>query len=225
MSTAGELIQQHPANVVANPGYKTTSDKAWAHDYNPIKTTTVHTIIGRDGITHANFEDAFMGMEEDDSLRFRQPAVRTNQRHWRLETEADCENWFNTEITNVVLSAWHDYPPLMQTSHTKPLSEENISENVDCTFSVKYGQKRYTVAIGEFKRNLIDPQQWQSGSITRSGQRSLSQELRGYASKYQCPQVFCFDGSRLILLQFRAYRIDDIMSDTCPIDCWVIPVK
>ncbi|EWG52271.1 hypothetical protein FVEG_11054 [Fusarium verticillioides 7600] len=136
MSTAGELIQQHPANVVANPGYKTTSDKAWAHDYNPIKTTIVHTII-RNGITDANFEDAFMGMENDDELRFRQPAVRTNQRHWRLETEADCENWFNTEITKVVLSAWHDYPPLMQTSHTKPLSEENISENVDCTFSVK----------------------------------------------------------------------------------------
>ncbi|EWZ77924.1 hypothetical protein FOXG_21397 [Fusarium oxysporum f. sp. lycopersici 4287] len=223
-NSAEKLIQQHPTNVVANPGYKTASDKSWSNSYKPIKSTTSYIKI-QNGVIDANFENAFMGMMEDDAMRFRQPAVPTNQRYWRLETEADCENWFNTEITNVVLSAWHSNPPLMQTSHTKPLTEENIPENVDCTFSVKHGGKRYTVAIGEFKRNLLDPNEWGSGSINKGGQRKLSQELRGYASKYKCPQVFCFDGSNLVLLQFRAHRVEGIKNEDCEIDSWMIPVK
>ncbi|CAH0046087.1 unnamed protein product [Clonostachys solani] len=178
-STAEALILQHPTNSVNNPLYVTGSDKAWARDYEPIKRVITHTFVGSDGITYANFEDAFLGLHDDDALRFRQPAVPPNNRHWRLESEADCENWFNTEITNVVLSAWHSYPPMTQTSHTKPLLEQNTPENVDSTFSVKFGQQRRTVAIGEIKRNLIDTADWQRGSITAASQRKLSQELRG----------------------------------------------
>ncbi|KAH7465221.1 hypothetical protein FOMA001_g17346 [Fusarium oxysporum f. sp. matthiolae] len=223
-NTAEALILSHPTNPMHNPGYVTQSDKVWAQDFKAIKTVTTQTIIGGDGKTHANFEDSFMKLQDDDALRFREPAVHPNNRLWRLETEADCENWFNSEITNVVLSAWNTYPPITQSSHTKPISEENITENIDCTFSVKIGNQRRTVAIGEFKRNLISAE-WQTGSINKSGQRTFSKELRGYAHKYQCPQVFCFDGARLILLQFRAFRLDDIKEESCKIDCWVFPVK
>ncbi|KAI3571799.1 hypothetical protein IWW34DRAFT_767223 [Fusarium oxysporum f. sp. albedinis] len=73
-NSAEELIQQHPTNVVANPGYKTASDKPWSNSYKPIKSTTSCMKI-HNGVIDANFENAFMGMMEDDAIRFRQPAV------------------------------------------------------------------------------------------------------------------------------------------------------
>ncbi|KAF4423771.1 hypothetical protein F53441_14247 [Fusarium austroafricanum] len=179
MSTSEELILQHSTNVISNTGYKTVSDKPWARTYKPIKNVISHTIIGRDGQYHSDFETAFMELQDDDQLRFNQPAVHPNNRHWRLETEADCENWFNTEVVNVVLSAWHSYPSLTQSSHIKPISEIRIPENVDSTFSVKVGQQRKTVAIGEFKRNLLTADEWQGGTLRAADQRKLSQELRG----------------------------------------------
>jgi hypothetical protein len=44
-----------------------------------------------------------------------------------------------------------------------------------------------------------------------------------YAHKYQCPQVFCFDGETLLLLQFRASRESRLEEKDCPVDCWVLP--
>ncbi|KAF5692054.1 hypothetical protein FDENT_3074 [Fusarium denticulatum] len=162
-NTAQQLILQHSTNPVNNPGYETKTDKVWARAYKPIKKVTSHTMTGADGMTYANFEGAFLPLQADDELRFRQTAVPPNNRHWRLETEADCENWFHTEVVNVVLSAWHAYPAVTQTSHTKPVTEENIAENVDCVFSVRVGNTRRTVAIGEMKRNLLE-EDWQDGT-------------------------------------------------------------
>jgi len=98
-----------------------------------------------------------------------------------------------------------------------------------------------TSVIGEMKRNLITPQDWQTGDISSKGsQKKLSQELRGcvaytyctsynnakynsYAHKYRCPQIFCFDGQTLLLFQFRTPRLDKIIDEDCPVDCWVLP--
>jgi hypothetical protein len=46
-----------------------------------------------------------------------------------------------------------------------------------------------------------------------------------YAYKYRCPQIFCFDGSLLVLLQFKAYRLEDLKDEACPVDCWAIPIE
>lgn len=51
----------------------------------------------------------------------------------------------------------------------------------------------------------------------------LTKHVR-YAAKYVCPQVFCFDGAVLVLLQFRAFRAEDINDEKCPIDCWTLPI-
>ncbi|GKU16652.1 unnamed protein product [Fusarium langsethiae] len=180
MYTSYDLILQDSTNVINNTKYKTASDKVWARVYKPITKVISHTIIGRDGQYHSDFETAFMELQDDDQLRFNQPAVHPNNRHWRLETEADCENWFNTEVVNVVLSAWHSYPSLTQSSHIKPLSETSIPENVDSTFSIKMvGQERKALAIGEFKRNILAEEQWQGGTLVSALQKKLSQELRG----------------------------------------------
>ena len=44
-----------------------------------------------------------------------------------------------------------------------------------------------------------------------------------YASKYRCPQIFCFDGRTLLLLQFKATVASDIKSPDCIAECWAIP--
>lgn len=128
-----------------------------------------------------NFDDAFLPLYEDDNLRLSQPAEPPNSRKWRFETEADCENWFNTEVVNVVLSAWNSYPSILQSSHNKPVSEENIAENIDSIFTFKSEGAKRVLAIGEIKRNLIKSMFWQRGNPASSAsQKKLSQELRGY---------------------------------------------
>ncbi|KAL2255464.1 hypothetical protein VTK26DRAFT_3346 [Humicola hyalothermophila] len=223
--TARDQISQHPTNRVNSPDYITYTDKPWARICAPIQNILVHTAIGADGKTSANFEAAFLPWCDDDRLRLDEYAVPPSRRTWRLETEADCELWFHTEISNVLLAAWSRYPEVMQTSHTKPPRVESIPEEVGSTHSVKFGGVRTVLAIGEMKRNLIDVRAWQRGDISnKSAQKELSQELRGYADKYQCPpQVFCFDGSALLLLQFRAINAEDIREPDCAVDCWVLP--
>jgi hypothetical protein len=44
-----------------------------------------------------------------------------------------------------------------------------------------------------------------------------------YAHEYECPQVFCFDGDTLLLLQFRAPQPSQLLEDDCPVDCWAFP--
>ncbi len=44
-----------------------------------------------------------------------------------------------------------------------------------------------------------------------------------YAYKYRCPQLYCFDGETLLLLQFQAQKPENIKDANCPVDCWVIP--
>ncbi|KAI8677297.1 hypothetical protein NCS56_00619500 [Fusarium sp. Ph1] len=223
-NTAEHHILQHPANPVEETKHTTASDKIWARGYAPICNIVVHSFVADDGLTHANFDDAFMRLDADDVLRMKETAVPTNNRHWRLGFEADCENWFNTEVANVTLAAWKRYPGVIQASHCKPLSSQSIPENIDSTFSIKFAGKRAPLVIGEMKRNLISATAWQSGFILgQASQMKLSQELRGYACKYECPQVFCFDGSTLLLLQFRALRAKDLEDVRCWVDCWVLP--
>ena len=178
-NTAEHHILQHPTNPVHNTRYTTSSDKQWARRYKPIANIVPRTSVV-DGVTYADFEAACLPLYDDDTVRMNEFAVEPNPREWRFEVEADCENWFNSEISNVVLAAWMRYPALLQTSHNKPLTEETISENVDSTYSTKIGNQRVSLVIGEMKRNLIAPQDWQAGDISTKGvQKKLSQELRG----------------------------------------------
>lgn len=254
-TTVADLLSQHPTNEVQNAGYVTQSDKSWTRNYHAIRNILVNTLIGEDGLTYANFERAFLPWDADDSLRTTAHAVSPNHRMWRFESEADCELWFHSEISNIVLPAWNQFPVVTQTLHTKPPRVDNISEEVDAVYSVRSGGGRTVLVIGEMKRNLLDASLWQRGNISsNAGQKKLSRELRGcvnpispnllpalvelclylsrilsdrrqpsYADKYQCPQVFCFDGETLLVLQFRANKVEDILEENCPVDCWVLP--
>jgi len=178
--TAEYHMGEHPTNPVKNTRYKTATGKTWADDVHPITNQlVVHTYAEADGRTNAIFEPYMEPMYEDDPHRGREYATAPNYRKWRFEYEADIENWFHTEVSNVVLSAWARYPSILQTSHNKPLSAEPISQNVDATYSARINGARVPVIIGEFKRNIIKTTVWQSGNVKGEGQKALSRELRG----------------------------------------------
>ncbi|KAK4102498.1 hypothetical protein N658DRAFT_339775 [Parathielavia hyrcaniae] len=232
-TTVADVVHQAPANPVHNAGYLTQTDKQWARAYRPIQNLIVHTFVDNNGYTDARLTQGLHPWFLDDDVRMECPAVFPNPRTWRFETEADCELWFHTEISNVTLAAWREHREVTQSSHIKPPREVSISEEVDSTYTVKYLRNKTVLAIGEMKRNLIKPSRWQEGSLAgAANQLRLSQELRGhrltkiklsYADQYQCPQVLCFDGETLLLLQFRADRPEDIRDQNCAVDCWVFP--
>jgi hypothetical protein len=183
MASAGELILQHPVNLVDNPKYITYTDKYWAREYPPLRNFTVHSTVDHDGTIHAAFDPAFLPLCADEERRTSEPAQPPNSRFWRLETEADVEHWWHTEISDVVLAAWARYPAIVQTCHTKPLTEQTIPENVDSTYAMYAGNMRVPIAIGEMKRNLINATHWKSGNLMEA-QQKLARELRGYVDNH-----------------------------------------
>ncbi|AEO63323.1 uncharacterized protein THITE_2108411 [Thermothielavioides terrestris NRRL 8126] len=221
-----QLLRQHSTNPVQYTGLTTNTDKKWAKEFHPITRLIGHTTLGADGETvYANF-DAMAPPLADDDFRVAKHAFPPNERRWRLETEEDCGVWFHTEVSNIVLPAWNDRPAVLQTCQSKPASTtKSIKENVDMIYALadSHLQKRPLV-IGEWKRNIIRSKAWLAGNIGTAGtQVNLSRELRGYAVKYSCPHVFCFDGQYLLLLQFRAATKEDLKRQDCEVDCWVIP--
>lgn len=46
---------------------------------------------------------------------------------------------------------------------------------------------------------------------------------QSYAYLYQCPQIFRFDNSTFLMLQFRAETIEAIKDPECLVNCWVFP--
>lgn len=178
MSSAGELILQHSQNFVDNPLYVSYTDKPWARSYPPMQNLSVHSTVDQEGTFHATFDPEFLPLGDDEEKRASEAVHPPNHRFWRLETEADIEHWWHTEVSNIVLAAWARYPAVVQTCHTNPLREVSISENVDSTYGVYIGNQRFPVAIGEMKRNLISPSQWQTGNLA-AAQQKLARELRG----------------------------------------------
>jgi hypothetical protein len=178
MPTAEELILQHAVNSVYNTDLTSSTDKNWARAYAPLQNLHIHTTVNADDTVSATFDPYFLPPLADEQRRINEPAQHPNVRFWRFETESDIEHFWNTEISDVVLAAWARYPALVQTSHTKPLSEVNISENVDSTYGLYIGNVRVPVAVGEIKRIFISPMEWQTGNL-RPGQVKLARELRG----------------------------------------------
>lgn len=180
-TTVGSLLHQHPHNPVKETHNQSQSNKSWAKAYHPISKFKVWTSVQGPNAVVANFDDAFLGEYDDESLRLNQPAHPPNDRTWRLDSEADAVLWFHTEISNVVLAAFTGYPVVIQASHEKPLTGDRVDQVVDASYSIQYGNKRLPVAVGEFKRGLLRFEHWQSGNMRHGQQTIISQELRGYA--------------------------------------------
>jgi hypothetical protein len=104
-----------------------------------MRNLTVHTTVDHEAIVHAAFDPAFLPLCNDEEKRTTEPSYPANSRFWRLETEADVEHWWHTEISDVVLAAWATYPAVVQSCHIKPLVDVQIPENVDSTYAIYIG--------------------------------------------------------------------------------------
>ncbi|KAK1762179.1 hypothetical protein QBC33DRAFT_601981 [Phialemonium atrogriseum] len=170
----------------------------------------------------------FLPMLADDDIRKSTLAYPSNVRRWRPATEADCGLWFHTEVSNIILPARFDYPAVLQKIEAKPPSlVVQIPETVDIVYDLSHPNSgKYPLVIGEWKRNLIDPERVAGKGASRVCCRICYNAWcqRQYAIEYECPYMFClfcFDGEQLLLLQFWATSLED-MND-CLVDCWVIP--
>ena len=185
-TTVEELLKQHPTNFVVETGSTTTTKKDWTENYSPIQYLKVHTKVMPGGMVWADFDgtEQFDGpfFEEfaDDQLRRSMEAYPPNTRVWHLESESDISDYFLAEIAGPVLAGWSRYPCIVQTSEARPLHDIKISEKADHLYSLPFANTRLPQTIGEMKRNLIKPEQWQAGALLISpDQLRLSCELRG----------------------------------------------
>ena len=178
-STVNQLLGEHSRNPGYNPRYPSNSKKNWTSKFEPIHNLRVHTAILESGMVVADF-GAFLPDYRDEQKRMALPSNRPNDnREWYLAMEEDGKSWFNTEVSNVVLSAFTLYPGIRQELEAKPLSTINIPETVDMMYTLRVGNIRAPVAIGETKRNILRPEEWQAGRLRNEQQLKLSQELRG----------------------------------------------
>lgn len=179
-STVMDLIHMHSVNPVIETRMQTDSNKSWAKDFRPISRLLVHTVLEGTNAAIANFDGIFTPELADDARRSNERASPPSNRSYRLYSEADGVSWFDTEISNVVLAAFRGAPNVMlQHQHPPKRSVAGSSgiKLVDTAYTLKHGSTSHNLAIGEFKRNLINPREWQGGQLSR--QKGLSQELRG----------------------------------------------
>lgn len=178
MSSVQSLISDHPSNSIDNPNITSYTMKTWAKSYAPIRRYRLHTVVDEQGMTYADFDTPFLPLMDDEEKRMSEVGHPPNSRHWRFETEADIEHWWHTEVSDVVLAAWHKYPTIVPTDHTNPPGDVNIPQSVDSTYAMYIHGERAPIIIGEMKRNLIQASEWSGGELGEP-RKKLTQELRG----------------------------------------------
>lgn len=177
-ATIEQLLHAHPTNSVEETGYESSTRKEWTRNYKPIGKVTVHT-FEQNGAIAANF-DALVPEQADDQHRKSLRAYPPNPHSWRMDTEADARHWFYHEVSDIVMAAFASSPPLVQVAEAKAFSEQPVAQVVDESFTFRPPRRsRIPLVIGEFKRNILNPGEWQRGKIVSSLQSALSRELRG----------------------------------------------
>ncbi|KAH8691933.1 hypothetical protein BGW36DRAFT_464533, partial [Talaromyces proteolyticus] len=181
-----------------------------------------------------------------DVIGLETPAHHLNMCPQLAETEGDVMRDFDQNIIVPVELAFsgssalskpnpnaapiHGAPKLWSRSLVGSSESGSSTKTVDYQMMMSHREPSLELPcmIGELKKPqviklsqwLFNPEYPADGKTTR-----LQQELRGYAYKYQCPQVFLFDTRTLVIVQFRASSVQDIREEDCPVDCCVIPWK
>lgn len=181
--SAGFHIRSRSMNPVHDSAHNEETDKPWVQRFAPITGLLVRTRDVDDGWIAGDFNEAFLPEYEDERERNELPGSATRPREWRLETKANCEAYFRTEISGVVLAAWARVGVYEDRQHRPVLARnEAIQDTVDIayTWMTTVHHKTWIMAIGAIKLREIDRPLWQSGDISASeSQMRLSRELRG----------------------------------------------
>lgn len=167
-TTVQAILQEHPHNSVRNENNHTSTKKAWA-----TKFPVIRNLRPREG--QDSFDEVFHSEDNDDLVRLGRPCFPLNDRSWILDTEADGRAFFNAEVVSPVLAAFTNAPLITQSEESSPVS----SALIDTRFRIEWNNNTYDAAIGEYKRNIIVPDEWIDGHLHDANQKKLSQELRG----------------------------------------------
>ncbi|KAH9225577.1 hypothetical protein K456DRAFT_1766891 [Colletotrichum gloeosporioides 23] len=225
---ASNLLSERPENVVVNAGIQTYSG---ANKFNntrsiPDAQLKIHTVYKNGHYQGASW-DALLDPFEDDYLRLESETRKPNARAaWVLEVEQDGADYFNQEISAVVLSKLIEHPRIFSQSQMGP-PRGRSGKFIDVVYYWKdtsdpNGNLKHVGFIGDFKRNVLKPNLWSDRKTAGDpNQVALSRELRGYAIEYGCPQIFCFDLNAFLFLQFRATKESKLSDANCPVDCWI----
>lgn len=174
-NTVRQLINMHSTNTVKETMMVSESRKGWVNEYPPITRIRLHSYTQPDGSVIADFDSVFLPLDTDDEVRLDAQAFPPNRRHYRLYSEEDGTAWFNNEVSNIVMTAFQDFPLITQQAQHRPKRGSGV---VDLAYCMHFGGQITNLVIGEFKRNLIRPEHWMDRKLT--GDQSLfSRELRG----------------------------------------------
>ncbi len=90
------------------------------------------------------------------------------------ETQHPAASLLLRDLPRVVrsLAAWRPTRP----SQNKPPTEVAKPLNVGSRCTIKFGNQKHVIAIGEMKRNLSSARAWQAGELPQDTQQQLSQK-------------------------------------------------
>ncbi|KAI9783631.1 MAG: hypothetical protein M1816_001222 [Peltula sp. TS41687] len=134
-----------------------------------------------------------------------------------LGSEGDVRRLFFKALSGPVRQAWSYFPHLRKRAEARAPGLPSSATVAGIWFSYLCGGQDRCVAVGELKRpGTIISTDWED-RVPSDRTKNLGKELRGYAHKYNCPQVFCYDGESLLILRFRASSREAIQDASCPI--------
>ncbi|KAL2015109.1 hypothetical protein VTK56DRAFT_6309 [Thermocarpiscus australiensis] len=233
-TTVGALLDifydRPTADADARPSL---SRKSWTDQYHlldrrhvdihPPTKEAIDSFLGP-GLSYGD-NYAYQLPSEVDYIGLQNPVHPLNVAHQMIQSEGDGDRDFYQNFEPPFRLAFSGWPFLWPRSLLGPTGPTDTSVTVDYQLTWP-GENRLlerATMVGELKQPyVIIPEEWSEkppGDITRRLQR----QMRGYAHRYKCPQVFVFDSVHLLILQFRAASRDEIKSQECDVDCCIIP--
>jgi hypothetical protein len=183
---ARNSILSHSANPVHDSARKEESREAWFQRFPPIARLVVRTRNVSRGRIAGGFDEAFLPNYGGERYYGEPAGPATESREWHLKTEADCEAYFLTEISSVVVAALAKsvFEIRKQGRHLTDDLIPSDANNIAYKCCVRKGLKRLPMPVpavmGVSKLREINRLLWQSGDISSSeSQMNLSRELRG----------------------------------------------
>lgn len=196
------------------------SKKDWVQEFPEVKAglrdATLSCIEERPGQKYGHPQN----LAED---RMKRLTSSTNVFHELIEQETDVTRDFQRHLSLPCRQAW-DGLNVFERSQSGPPGATTDSKTIDHYFSLMVESHEYCLCAGELKPwGVIQKDEWSGAKTMGTVTKRLGQEMRGYAYKYDCPQVFVYDSRHLLIFQFHATTREDIRSQDCLIDTWVIP--
>jgi hypothetical protein len=86
------------------------------------------------------------------------------------------------------------------------------------------GLKISYAALLEFKawKSINWERDWSARPLFTSNALRMQRQIRKYVVTYECPCVILWDGETLLLLHFGGTTAEELKSETCRVDYWVI---